>query len=619
MNQSLPNFLQSSQQANTAARDGELIVRLQKILTDLSDANRALALFRILAIEYAGVLGAAHIRIAQMQQWSIERGNISGQITIDELKRPVVQALYTQVTTQNKQLRVRSGEHELSEVLLTPVVDEDDTRSVLLVKLRADSDARAQSRASTVLQLIAAFHELWFTKAGAVRQHQLFEASAAVIELVSVVEASKDTQHACFAIVQEVRRYLNCLAVCVGTVEGNRFVRLANSDLVNFNPQHESFPYFEKAWQETSIHNDVNIWPPQPGETRHGLIQHRKLVEHLRVEAALSVALHSDAGKLTGALTILGTEKEICDPATINFLRCISDPLGGTLELLHRAAQGPVRRFLALAAQKTTGKRVALALAGCALVGGLMLVPIPYRIRCNCQTDALQRRYVAAPFDGVIKQGFVRPGDIVHADQLLAEMQGREIRQELAAATFEKQRAEKKRDLFLADDHVAESLLADLESRQLNIKTDLLENRQENLQITAPMDGIVLDGDLDQAQDQPVQVGQTLFEISAIDPIKVRVAVPSDEVSNVRPHMNVRIWLSGLGSRSLTGHIDRVLPAAELVDDQHAFIAEIIIDNPDQLLRPGMRGTATITSDARSLGWNLFHKPWEYVVSRLNW
>ena len=39
----------------------------------------------------------------------------------------------------------------------------------------------------------------------------------------------------------------------------------------------------------------------------------------------------------------------------------------------------------------------------------------------------------------------------------------------------------------------------------------------------------------------------------------------------------------------------------------------------DYRFRPGMSGSARIDGPKRPLGWNLFHKPWEFLVSRLTW
>ncbi len=51
-------------------------------------------------------------------------------------------------------------------------------------------------------------------------------------------------------------------------------------------------------------------------------------------------------------------------------------------------------------------------------------------------------------------------------------------------------------------------------------------------------------------------------------------------------------------------------PQAELRNEQSVFVADMELENPQGLLRPGMNGSAKVTSGRRSLGWILFHEPW---------
>lgn len=58
---------------------------------------------------------------------------------------------------------------------------------------------------------------------------------------------------------------------------------------------------------------------------------------------------------------------------------------------------------------------------------------------------------------------------------------------------------------------------------------------------------------------------------------------------------------------------------SEIVDDKNVFVAEVIMENPELQLRPGMQGTAKIKSGTYPLGWNLFHNAWEKARYWLVW
>ena len=70
---------------------------------------------------------------------------------------------------------------------------------------------------------------------------------------------------------------------------------------------------------------------------------------------------------------------------------------------------------------------------------------------------------------------------------------------------------------------------------------------------------------------------------------------------------------------SWSGQIVTLHPRAELREHQSVFVAQIRLENPDGVLRPGMKGQAKIYGRAYPLGWNLFHRPLEWLRVRMGW
>src|SRR5581483_4853647 len=90
-------------------------------------------------------------------------------------------------------------------------------------------------------------------------------------------------------------------------------------------------------------------------------------------------------------------------------------------------------------------------LATAAAIASLVLaVPLEYRISCSFTLEPVSRRFVAAPFEGIFEKSLVKPGDMVQRGQLLARMDGREVRWELAGLDADRSRADKSRDSNLA-------------------------------------------------------------------------------------------------------------------------------------------------------------------------
>jgi RND family efflux transporter MFP subunit len=261
--------------------------------------------------------------------------------------------------------------------------------------------------------------------------------------------------------------------------------------------------------------------------------------------------------------------------------------------------------------------RTLLVLAG--IIAAAMMVRMPYKIRCNTELQPVLRRYVAAPFTGPLEECRVEPGDLVQKDQLLARMDGREIRWELAGVQADLNKATKERNTHLNTHEFGSAAIARHEMQRLQNRTELLQHRDSSLEIRSPIDGIVVSGDHRQAEGVPLEQGQTLFEIAPLEKMIVELGIPEEDIRHVRAGQKVHLWLDAFPERVFEASLDQIRPRAELRENQNIFIAELQLANDDLQLRPGMRGTARVISDSHMLGWNLFHKPVAHVLGWLGW
>ncbi|MCA9154086.1 MAG: efflux RND transporter periplasmic adaptor subunit [Planctomycetales bacterium] len=286
-------------------------------------------------------------------------------------------------------------------------------------------------------------------------------------------------------------------------------------------------------------------------------------------------------------------------PLALALRRVRESPLdNGTMSRMRRAA---LRRRMLLMAL------IVIAAAG------VLAIPFPYRMRCDCVAEPIARRYVAVPFDVDLLGTSVEPGDEVRQGDLLAELDGRTIRLEMATLAAERAQAVKQRDAKYAEQDVAGMQLAALEIERLDVKLRLLERQVAQLAVRSPIDGVVIAGDLQRAEGVPLQLGQTLFEIAPLDQVAIEVAVSDDDVMHARVGQPVDIFLDALSGDRRHGRIERIHPRSEVRDGQNVFVAEVTLDNPHKQLRPGMSGLARITADPHPLAWNLFHRAWQWL------
>ncbi len=253
------------------------------------------------------------------------------------------------------------------------------------------------------------------------------------------------------------------------------------------------------------------------------------------------------------------------------------------------------------------------AVVGAVLVLALFL-PVPYRITADAVVRPRFTRFIVSRYDGLLKESNVRPGDRVNRGAILARLDGRQTEVELAALQAERDKARKKLDQETARGNTAAAQVARLDMRKIDQQITRLTEQQKHLLITSPVTGMVLTGDLQRAEGSPVNRGQTLFEVAPLAQMEVEVAIPEKNISQVEENALVSVRFKAYQETAWEKHFSRIEPRAQIKNNTNVFIGILEFDNPDGLLRPGMRGTAKIHAGTRLLGWILFRKPWHTLL-----
>ena len=336
-------------------------------------------------------------------------------------------------------------------------------------------------------------------------------------------------------------------------------------------------------------------------------------------EAAIALPILDSTKTEIGSI-LIGCSKDQFQSSTFQTkCRQIVELVAGHLPTVLRANESLLKtvsnRFAKLKASATLRN----FMIGMTLVLASLCVPTPYRVWCDCKVQPVERRFVAAPYDGVLAQSLVRGGDQVSAQQVVARLDGRVLRGELAGVQAEFDVSRKRRDLALATGDVAQSQIAKSEMTRHQAKITILNQRLENLDVRSPIDGVVVTGDLEKTVGVPLELGQTLFEIAPLATMVAEVGVPESEADYVKPGMQVQLKFDSFPFQTFSAEIQRIHPRAEVVDNDSVFVAEVVLQNAQGRLRPGMNGDAKVSTGWSPLGWNLFHRPWESIRYWMIW
>ncbi len=475
--------------------------------------------------------------------------------------------------------------------------------------------------------LLSSFISEWGLLRAGVQNEENAKTVAAMIELVAHVHSADDANAACQRLVDSLHKHLMADRVAVGLcrsgVSDVKLTAMSGGSVID--PYSEETRLVESVLQESLIRSTSGVWPVLDHANRHALLSHQQLCESGFGGTLVSMPIRTESGSPVGSLLVTLPANE---PGTAirerareaeRFLRAGAGAFAGCLNILQKLADSRWLRMIRGTRSMLSTSRLQMASWIAGAVAMFLLFPVTYRVQCALELQPVQRNYVAAPFDGPLEECLVEPGDVVSKDQLLALMDGREIRWELAEVEAKLNKATKERNTQLSRKEFGNAAISGHEMQRLEQRAALLNHRSESLEIRSPADGVVVSGDHREAEGVPLEMGKTLFEIAPLDAMVVELCIPEEDVRHVFTGMTVDVQLEAVPEESITAVIRSVHPRAELHDGKNVFIAEADIPNKDALFRPGMRGTAHVNTQRHALGWNLFHKPTAWLLGWLGW
>ena len=183
----------------------------------------------------------------------------------------------------------------------------------------------------------------------------------------------------------------------------------------------------------------------------------------------------------------------------------------------------------------------------------------------------------------------VEVGDYVVKGQVLAEMDRFQLEQlELQIQNDEVEYARLK-GLF-EEGGVSQS---DFEAAELGYKVRKTnyQNLLENTILRSPINGYVTARNFDVGD--MFSMGSPLFTVQQVVPVKLLVGISENEYTKVKKGDVVSITVDALPGRTFTGKVNRLYPTINAAT--HTFNAEVIVQNADRALRPGMFARVTVT------------------------
>jgi membrane fusion protein (multidrug efflux system) len=207
---------------------------------------------------------------------------------------------------------------------------------------------------------------------------------------------------------------------------------------------------------------------------------------------------------------------------------------------------------------------------------------------------------VIAKVGGEVRRIFVEEGDHVHAGQVLAQLDDRQLRLQAAQARAARAKAERdfNRQVELHEKGLVsagafEGLKYDLDNQVAS--DDMAQLNLSYSEIRAPFAGIVSMRHVKLGQE--IAIGTSVFRVTDPTPLKGNVFVPERELARLKPGQPASISVDALAGRNFPAIVKLVSPVVDAATA--TFKVTLEVNDPKGDLKPGMFARVGIVFERR--------------------
>ncbi len=435
-----------------------------------------------------------------------------------------------------------------------------------------------------------------------------------VIELVAASVQYPHFRAAAAAVTTELATRLGCDRVSLGFAgrQGVHVEAISRSATVD---RRTSLASAIAAAMTEALDQDATLVFPRATDGKVRVTRaHAELARLYHAGSVCTVPI-SREGRLVAALTLEHPAAEKFDHSMVALCETVVALVGPILADKRHHEQWIGLRLAEIARSyldKLLGPRhpglKLVSIAALLLVLFLAFASGEHRVSAPATLEGTVQRVVVAPIDGFVALAPARPGDLVEQGQLLAQLDDKDLKLEFLKWTGEKNQLLQEYRAAMAEVDSAKVTVLRARIERADAELALAEGNLSRTRLTAPLAGVVVQGDLSQALGAPVERGQTLFQVAPLDSYRVMLEIDERDVGQVRPGQAGRLALTGFPGDYLPFTVVRITPVSTAADGRNVFAVEAQLDSTPVLLRPGMQGVAKVDIGQRRLIWIWSHK-----------
>jgi len=199
----------------------------------------------------------------------------------------------------------------------------------------------------------------------------------------------------------------------------------------------------------------------------------------------------------------------------------------------------------------------------------------------------------------------------------MASLNDSEIKLQLAKLQGELQKSRREfREAQSSRDLVKVRIINE-QINQALAEIELTQQQLHRINLTAPFDGVVIEGDLSQSLGSPVERGEALFKIAPLEGYRIILKVDESQISYIKQNQSGTLILPSLSDHPLPLNVEKITVAAEAEDGANIFRVEASLNENNDLLRPGMQGIGKVDAGRARLIWIWTHEITDWIHLKL--
>lgn len=437
--------------------------------------------------------------------------------------------------------------------------------------------------------------------------------AATVLQVQASVLAESGFAAAATAFANEMARHFGAARAYVGWTDRGSTTIVAISGEVDFRRHAELCRIAAAAMDEAIEQGASIVHPGRPGARPRVTLAHAEVTRRGVGRVATIPLVH--ATRAVGAVMLLFEAGASSGAGVILAGEQLAGLVAPVLELKREAQRSWLGR-LWQATRRLAGRLwgpgdlvlKAAVLVVAVAVGVLFFVPVDYRVSAPARLEGEVQRVLVAPADGYLGDAQVKPGDVVKAGQVLAELADQDIAQERRRWISELAQHENGYRSALASGDRIQYVVSLGKAESARAQLAVVEQQMGRSRIRAPFDGVVIKGDLSQMLGAPVRRGDVLLTVAPADAYRLIVEVDERAIGDVALGRSGVLALAALPSTTLPFEVVRITPVATARDGRNFYEVEGRIDAQGVALRPGLQGVGKIEAGQRSTAWIWGHR-----------